>query len=157
MSDEGWIADILPGVIYDWITLHPDFVRYAIVASAIVFVGSIVAMPFLVAAIPTDYFATKRAPISRAKLEHPVLRLLVLAAKNFLGVGFLLAGIVMLVTPGQGVLSILVGLSLLNFPGKRTLELAIVRKPAIKKAVDWMREKRGKPPLTEVYTPESCD
>lgn len=60
---------------------------------------------------------------------------------------FTLAGIAMLVLPGQGLLTILIGLLLLDFPGKRAVELRLVRRPAIRGFLDRMRQKRGVPPF----------
>jgi hypothetical protein len=56
-------------------------------------------------------------------------------------------GLLMLVTPGQGVLTILVGVTLLDFPGKRALELWIVRQPAVLRVTNWMRAKAHREPL----------
>ncbi len=53
----------------------------------------------------------------------------------------------MLLLPGQGVLTILIGLMLLNFPGKRGLERRIVGRPIILKLLNRMRVKRDLPPL----------
>ena len=59
----------------------------------------------------------------------------------------MLAGIAMLALPGQGILTILVGITLLNFPGKRRLELRIVRQRRVLRAINWMRAKAKRPPL----------
>jgi hypothetical protein len=67
--------------------------------------------------------------------------------KNILGALFVLAGVAMLVLPGQGILTILIGLSLTDFPGKRDLELKLIKKPSVYKAINWMRRKYKKPPL----------
>lgn len=150
-----WIFDWLPDWLSEWTGDHPALLRIALLSSLIVFVGSLLAMPFLVSAIPAKYFASSEAPPSRLKLLHPVLRLFLLGVKNTFGALFLLAGLVMLVTPGQGVLCILLGLSFLNFPGKRRLEFWIVRKPKVLKALNWMRGKTGKPELLVYSEPES--
>jgi hypothetical protein len=67
--------------------------------------------------------------------------------KNVLGVVFVLAGIAMLILPGQGVLTILAGIMLLDFPGKRTLECRVVSQPAVLKSINWMRQRAGHAPL----------
>jgi hypothetical protein len=53
----------------------------------------------------------------------------------------------MLVTPGQGVISILLGLFLMEFPGKRTLELKFINHTPTYKTLNWLRRKAGKPPF----------
>jgi hypothetical protein len=67
--------------------------------------------------------------------------------KNIVGWAFILAGIAMLVLPGQGILTILIGVSLANFPGKYALERRLVRKPAVARTLNRIREKAGKPRL----------
>ena len=68
-------------------------------------------------------------------------------AKTISLVLFVIAGITMLALPGQGILTILIGISLMNFPGKRKLELRIIGQHTIYKAVNWIRAKAHKPPL----------
>ena len=68
-------------------------------------------------------------------------------AKNFLGLLLVLAGIVMLIGPGQGILTILIGLVLMDIPGKRPLEARIIKKPAILYAANTLRAKFNKEPL----------
>ena len=53
----------------------------------------------------------------------------------------------MLVTPGQGVLTILVGLLFLDFPGKFALERRLVQMKPVLAAIVWVRTKAGRPPL----------
>ena len=69
------------------------------------------------------------------------------AAKNVLGVVLLLAGILMMVLPGQGIITILVALSLLDFPGRRQLETRLVRQPKVRQAINWIRARAGRPPI----------
>lgn len=68
-------------------------------------------------------------------------------AKNLIGAVLVLAGIVMLIGPGQGILTILIGLILMDIPGKRPLEARIIKKPAIQAAANRLRARFGKGPL----------
>lgn len=115
------------------------------------FVGTLVAIPVILVRLPPHYF-DERYPRTWMENHHPVLRLIGLAVKNVVGFVFLLAGIAMLFLPGQGVLTILIGLSLMDFPGKRYLERKLVGQPTVLKAINTLREKFGKPPL--VVTPD---
>src|SRR5439155_1676482 len=72
--------------------------------------------------------------------RHPVLRGLGLSVKNLLGVLFVLAGIAMLVLPGQGLLTMLIGLSFLDFPGKRDQERKIISVPMVLQTINRLRE-----------------
>ena len=115
-------------------------------ASAFVFLGTLAAIPFILVRLPADYFDI-RIPRVWMKGAHPVLRIAGLFAKNVAGLIFLLAGLAMLVLPGQGVLTILIGISLLDFPGKRRLEAKIVGYPTVFNVINSLREKFGRPPL----------
>jgi hypothetical protein len=69
-------------------------------------------------------------------------------AKNLIGYGLILAGILMLLLPGQGILTMITGLLLIDYPGKFRLERQIARQPAILKSLNWLRAKAQKPPLS---------
>jgi hypothetical protein len=77
-----------------------------------------------------------------------VLRLSGLVVKNVVGVVFLLAGFAMLFLPGQGLLTMLIGISLMDFPGKRAIEAKMVGQPTLLSVINNMRRKFDKPPLT---------
>jgi hypothetical protein len=129
--------------MWEWIRQHAGWIA---AFSALVFVGTLIAIPILLARIPADYFLHRRRESVLARL-HPALRMVVLVLKNGIGGVLLLAGIVMLVTPGQGLLSMLIGITLLDLPGKRRFELAIVRRPHVLRAINWIRRKAHRPPL----------
>jgi hypothetical protein len=115
--------------------------------SVVFFVGSLIAIPFILVRLPTDFFDT-RVPRRWMEDHHPVLRLLGHLAKNVVGAIFLFAGFLMLFLPGQGILTMLIGITMLDFPGKRKLEAKMIGQPAVLNAINGMREKFGKPPLT---------
>ena len=117
------------------------------VASAVGFIGSLFAIPMILVRMPADYFDT-RTPRHWMKDHHPALRLLGLVLKNVVGAVFLLAGFAMLFLPGQGVLTMLIGISLMDFPKKRELEAKMVGQPTVLGVINSMRHKFGKPPLT---------
>ena len=111
------------------------------------FVGSLIAIPFILVRLPADFF-DERVHRSWMQGHHPVLRLLGHLAKNLVGAIFVLAGVAMLVLPGQGILTMLIGVSFLDFPGKRRMEARLVGQPTVFKAVNAIRAKFGKPPFT---------
>ena len=131
----------------DWLRQHEGLITWIGIASGVMFVGSLIAVPLVVARIPANYFATAKAPPLGWQLRHPALRFIERCIKNGLGAILILAGIAMLVLPGQGILTIALGLILCDFPGKRALELRLVKRPSIRKALDWLRRKAGKEPL----------
>jgi hypothetical protein len=119
------------------------FVKLAVV-SAIALVGSMIAIPFILVRLPEDYFDV-RVPRSWMSNQHPFVRVFGQVVKNVAGIVFLLAGISMLVLPGQGLLTILIGVSLLDFPGRRRLEARIIGHRMMFGAVNGLRAKFGKP------------
>ena len=70
---------------------------------------------------------------------------MLLAVKNLLGLVLLAAGLAMMVLPGQGIITILIALTLLNFPGRRRLELYLIRQRHVRGAVDWNPTARREP------------
>ncbi len=68
-------------------------------------------------------------------------------AKNIVGALLVIAGIIMLVGPGQGVLTILIGLIMMDIPGKRPLEAKLISRPTILAAANNLRARYGKEPL----------
>jgi hypothetical protein len=115
-------------------------------ASALMLVASAMLIPYLIVRLPADFYAENNH--RRRFLERrPGLRAAFLVIKNALGALLLIAGIAMLVLPGQGILTILAALALLNFPGKRTLEMRILHRPAILRTVNWLRRRAGRRPL----------
>ena len=117
------------------------------IGSVAMFVISLASMPFIVAQIPADYFTHHGRHRMSQSNHHPIIRLLLAGFKNMLGAILLVAGFIMLFTPGQGLLSILFGLMIMNYPGKYQLECWIIRKPAIFNVVNSMRAKQDKEPL----------
>ncbi|WP_197453908.1 EF-hand domain-containing protein [Caulifigura coniformis] len=113
--------------------------------SAVSFIGSLVAIPIVVARLPIDHFS---GPHEAADwVASSVGRRIWLVLKNILGVLLITGGVIMLVLPGQGVLTILLGVALMDLPGKWRLMRALARRPNVMKALNWMRERAGKPPL----------
>lgn len=97
-------------------------------------------------ALPPDYFVRKRPAVS--KLRPPV-RVALLVARNFVGGLMFLAGLVMAVplVPGPGVLFMLIGVGLVDFPGKRALELKLIRQRHVLRSVNGFRARFGRAPL----------
>lgn len=116
------------------------------VLSIVFFVGSLIAIPFILVRLPADFFDI-RVPRPWMEDHHPVLRVMGHLVKNVVGAIFLFAGFLMLFLPGQGILTMLIGISMLDFPGKRKVEAKLIGQPAVLHALNGMREKFGKPPL----------
>jgi hypothetical protein len=129
------------------VLLREDVLLWLFVASIVMFVGSLIAIPFILVRLPANYF-DERHPRAWMQNHHPVLRTIGMVAKNIMGVVFLLVGIALLFLPGQGILTMLIGISLIDFPGKRRLERKLISRPAVLQTINKMRKKFGRSPLT---------
>lgn len=116
-------------------------------ASVIPFLAFLIVVPLLAVRIPSDYFAHGRFNRKLWADHHLILRVMLLIGKNLLGYVFIAAGIVMLVLPGQGILTILAGIMLLDFPGKYRLVRWIVARPQVLRTLNWLRRRAGRTPL----------
>lgn len=133
--------------LFGWVTDNQQLLVWAGVISLIVFILSLLSLPWLVSQIPEDYFLPKKRQPADWKRLHPVIRLLALVGKNLIGCGLIVAGLLMLVLPGQGILTLVMGLLLVDYPGKFRLERKLVKTPAILNSLNWLRRKAKKPPL----------
>lgn len=120
----------------------PDLGWWPGLLALLVIAGSIVLLPILLLGMPADHFA-REAEVPAGQARHPVVR----GLRNLAGLVLLAVGVVMLVTPGQGVLTILAGLFLLDLPGKRALERRLVGRAPVLRAVNRLRVRAGRPPL----------
>ena len=135
---------------------HHQVIGWLGLLSVLTFVGSLLVIPWLIARIPVDYFQYhKRFPI-RASSSHPTLDRALTVIKNIFGLLFILAGLSMLFLPGQGILTILIGMMMTNFPGKYKLEKRIVCRRSVLKAINWIRIRYNKPPLEFQPAKQEC-
>ncbi len=139
----------------DWLTrtingwgLTWGQVLFGVAISVVTFVLSLAVVTLVLVKLPANYFHSSHGREFLVQ-RHPILRAVGIFAKNLLGLVLVGAGIVMSLpgVPGQGVLTILLGIMLLDFPGKRTLETRIVSRPRVNSAVNALRARFDKPPL----------
>ncbi|MGH7316392.1 MAG: hypothetical protein ACREJS_09055 [Candidatus Rokuibacteriota bacterium] len=134
----------------DWVVedLTWGGVLFATGLFLVTIVGSLLVVGFLLVKLPATYFQdfhSRDVWVNR----HPVLRLTARTGKNGLGVILVVVGVILSLpgVPGQGMLTVLIGLMLLDLPGKRRLERRIVGRPRILRAINRLRKRFGKPPL----------
>lgn len=132
---------------WHWIEAHPGMISALALLSAVSFFGSLLTLPWLVARLPVDYFDDARRHAPAAHRRHPLIHALIITVKNLLGWLLVLAGLLMLVLPGQGMLTLLMGILLINFPGKYRLERRLVANPQLFRGLNWLRARRGVPAL----------
>lgn len=109
---------------------------------------SLTVVSLVLVKIPANYFQESH---SRDFLSHhrKWIRALGRAGKNGLGLALVVLGLLLSIpgVPGQGILTILLGIMLVDFPGKRQLECKIVSRPAVLEAINRLRHKFGRPAL----------
>lgn len=116
--------------------------------SLLTFVISLAVIPWLISALPPDYFVRH---ISVPQVKNPKTRFrgsCWFVARNLLGGMLFLAGLAMLFLPGQGILTIVIGISLMAFPGKHRFLATLTGRSAVQNGLDWMRIKTGRQPFT---------
>src|SRR6056297_525261 len=102
--------------------LDPSIIWWLVAGSVVMFLGSLLAIPAIIIRLPEHYFCgdcrSREPPAGAARMVYYTW----LGGKNLAGIVFVVMGLAMLVLPGQGVISILLGISLTDFPGKFKLE-----------------------------------
>jgi hypothetical protein len=108
---------------------------------------SLVVVGFVLARLPADFFVNPEArrPIDR----HPVLKVLLYMVRNLFGYFLIVLGVALSFpgVPGQGVLTILMGVLLIDFPGKHRAERWLLMRRGVLTAVNKLRARLGRPPL----------
>ena len=116
------------------------------------FLGSLAlsfgAIAIVMVKIPKNYFSShyKRDFMPGSSF---IVRWGAVIAKNIFGVFLIILGIALSLpgVPGQGILTILLGLIMLDIPGKRPLEARIIKRPAVLSAINNLRARYDKEPL----------
>jgi hypothetical protein len=139
----------MSGLVSDMISLITwKTALIGVLIFVVTFAGNLAIVSFILVKLPTDYFKRTR----KTKLwsgPRPALHAAKVIGKNILGYLLVALGIVLSLpgVPGQGLLTVLLGIMLVDFPGKRTVEHKLLKRPAITKAITGLRHRFGKPPL----------
>lgn len=112
------------------------------------FGASLAIVSVVLVKLPATYF--KKSHNRKVLANHPpIIRGLAIIGKNLLGVVLVVVGVLLSLpgVPGQGVLTILLGVMLLDFPGKPRFEHWIVSRPKVLHAINKLRHRFSKPEL----------
>ncbi len=141
------MLDRLTNFIHSWGFTWGQ-VLFAVGFSVVTFVGSLGVATVVLVKLPANYFHSSHARDFLVE-RHPVLRMVGIFVKNLFGLVLVFFGVLMSLpgVPGQGVLTILLGVMLLDFPGKRRVELKLIRRPKVLRAINRIRRKFDRPPL----------
>lgn len=112
--------------------------------SVITFCISLLCIPWLVSKLPQNYFQNpknrKETIASQSTISAPIVFLL----RNLIGFVLFTAGIAMLFLPGQGIITMIIGIGVMSFPYKQYLIYRATRPTSIQSTMDWIRKKTGK-------------
>ena len=131
-----------------WSSLTLSRVLIAAGLFALSLAVSFAAIAVVMVKVPPSYFSINH---SREFMtgRHWFVRSGALILKNLLGLVLIVLGVLLSLpgVPGQGILTILLGLIMLDIPGKRPLEAKIIQQPRVLAAVNDLRSRYGQPPL----------
>jgi UPF0716 family protein affecting phage T7 exclusion len=137
----------LAKAVLAWST-RPSVMIALVSLSAVSFVASVVGVPWYLRRLPADYFTRReRERHSMPPAERPVLSTVGRVSKNVVGGVLVVAGVAMLVLPGQGIATIAVGMLMLDFPGKKRFERRLLSAKPVLNAVNALRKRAGHEPL----------
>lgn len=122
----------------------PEVFKLLGLLSVVTFIGSLVAVPWLIGRMESDYFLNHWHQVEERQRRHPLLAFAILVLRNGFGLALVVAGLAMLVLPGQGLLTLIIGIGLMDFPGKRHLLNRLSRIPQVQRGLNWIRRRRGK-------------
>lgn len=134
-----WLSSIWASLTLGRVMLGVGFFVISMLISALI-------VAVIIVKIPHNYFSSHYQEDFMPNASW-LTRWGATIAKNVIGGILVIAGIIMLIGPGQGILTILIGLILMDIPGKRPLEARIIKRPAVLAAVNALRERYSKPPL----------
>jgi hypothetical protein len=133
--------------IVAWLTGYSSILIGLGGLSVLILVFSIAGMGWFIAQIPEDYFIHDKRRGKHWNKYSSQVRIAMIIFKNIFGGIMLVGGLFLLVLPGQGLLTMIIGLFLIDYPGKFQLEQKIISIPSIFRSLNWFRAKARKPNL----------
>ena len=130
--------------VTSWVQQNQALLGQLGIFSAISGILGVVGLPLLIVYLPADYLTREKSP---GRERHPILVGLGLGLKNLIGVFCIVFGILLLVLPGQGIVTILIGLALTDLPGKNEVLHKIAGHPKVGRFLNRIRERGSKPPF----------
>lgn len=125
-----------------WLAWIEPWLPILFSVSAVSLLISLFVLPILVVRMPSHYFVGKRR-VRKWTLPRKLFYVL----RNSIALLLLLAGLAMLILPGQGLLTILMAVMVSDLPGKYKVERWLVCKPGVLRSLNWIRSRYHRPPL----------
>lgn len=140
----------------DWLFSNQNLLAWLSALSVLTFVTSLIALPWIAGMIPQNYFANNKNSQLPFRKNHSYFFLASKIGKNILGFVILCGGVLMLFLPGQGILTIFIGMFLMDYPGKKVIERRLIGHNLVLKSLNWVRAKGGHPPI-KVFADKNSD
>ncbi|ABG39989.1 hypothetical protein Patl_1466 [Paraglaciecola sp. T6c] len=134
-------------------TFGPNFIFLTILLTSAVSIGYFILMSYIITNMDKRYFIRRKNKDKNADIipnrtpGKNSLIFIIEMVKILFGIGLLVCGIIMLVLPGQGLITMLIGLSLIPFPGKNKLEQNLLSRQSVRSSLNWIRAKANKEPF----------
>lgn len=125
-----------------WLSIHTGFVVAIGAISFVLLAATLFVTPWFLAQLPHDYFSAT-PQTSPQSLRRSVISFM----RTILGILMILLAFAVMLTPGPGLVLLVFGLALCDFPGKHKLLIKLVSQPSVLSALNWLRGKTNKPPF----------
>jgi len=132
----------MPELLATWLSQNTSILAALAAFSFLLLTTSLLATPWVLARLPANYFSKPPSvkPRSARRLCKSVI-------KTILGGLMILTGLAMMITPGPGLVCLVLGMALCEFPGKHRLLKSVIRRPSVFSTLNWLRRKARKPPF----------
>jgi type IV secretory pathway VirB6-like protein len=137
-------------VDYLLVTFDANFIFLTMLLTTFVSVIYFIVISYIITQMDKRYFIRQKKDDVLAKKTpkklsiNNILGYMIKAAKIIIGVFLLMCGILMLVLPGQGIITMIIGLSLIPFPGKDKFEQSLLARKSVRSSLNWIRAKANK-------------
>lgn len=134
-------------------TFSASFIFLTIVLISVISIGYFVVIGYIITQMDTRYFLRKKSSSGQVHQTPQSMSLrrvmghFASIIKIIFGLFLLMFGVAMLILPGQGLLTMLIGLSLIPFPGKNRIEQNLLSRKSVRYPLNWIRIKARKEPF----------
>lgn len=129
--------------LHTWLSGHALLLSVLASVSAVLLVATIVVAPWAISRLPANYLQQRLEKNAKQGIWYSLTSV----SRALLGLLVTLLGLVMLITPGPGVIMLLLGISIAEFPGRNRLLVYLATRPNVLSSLNWMRKRHGKPPF----------
>ncbi len=126
-------------------SLDSSLIAIIIAVAVAIGLATLLATPWLLARLPADYFSRDPKALAKRSLLEGIRHIWLSMLRNLMGLFCFLFGVILILTPGPGLVFMVLGLAIGDFPGKHRLLQWMVSMPFVLNALNWIRHKSGHP------------